>query len=228
MNWIIKFLESSIGKKVIMSLTGLFLVTFLIVHLSGNFLLLKGDGGEAFNIYTEFMSTNPFIQFVSKGLYAFIILHTVQGILLWNKNRKARGSKYSVSTSANASWASKNMALLGTLILFFLLIHMGDFWYAIKFEPETFEMVQYAGMTSPIKDAYAKVALSFSNPLIVVCYVLGLIALGFHLIHGFQSAFQTLGLRHKKYTPIIEGLGKLLGIALPVGFAVITLIFFFK
>lgn len=228
MNWIVRFLESSIGKKVIMSLTGLFLITFLVVHLSGNFTLLRQDGGEAFNIYTQFMSTNPLIQFVSKGLYFFILLHTVQGLLLWSKNRKAKGSTYAVKTTQNASWASKNMALLGTLILFFILIHMGDFWFKIKFQPDTFEMVQYAGMTHPIKNAYAQVALSFSNPLIVLCYILGLVALAFHLIHGFQSAFQTLGLRHKKYTPIIEGAGKIIGILIPLGFAIFPLFFFFK
>lgn len=228
MNWILRFFTSSLGRKVIMSLTGLFLVSFLLVHLSGNFLLLKGDGGEAFNIYTEFMSTNPLIQFVSKGLYVFIILHTIQGLVLWSRNRKAKGQTYTVKTSANASWASKNMALLGTLVLFFLFIHMGDFWFKIKFQPDTFEMVQYAGMTSPIKDAYARVQLSFQNPVIVVSYILGFVALAFHLLHGFQSAFQTLGLRHKKYTPLVELIGRIIGIAIPAGFALITLFFFFK
>ena len=228
MNWILRFFTSSLGRKVIMSLTGLFLVSFLLVHLSGNFLLLKGDGGEAFNIYTEFMSTNPLIQFVSKGLYLFIILHTIQGLILWSRNRKAKGQTYAVKTSANSTWASKNMALLGTLVLFFLFIHMGDFWFKVKFQPDTFEMVQYAGMTSPIKDAYAQVQLSFSNPVIVVSYILGFVALAFHLLHGFQSAFQTLGIRHKKYTPVIEWIGRIIGIAIPAGFALITLFFFFK
>jgi succinate dehydrogenase / fumarate reductase cytochrome b subunit len=228
MNWILRFFTSSLGRKVIMSLTGLFLVSFLLVHLSGNFLLLKGDGGEAFNIYTEFMSTNPLIQFVSKGLYLFIILHTIQGLILWSRNRKAKGQTYTVKTSANSTWASKNMALLGTLVLFFLFIHMGDFWFKIKFQPDTFEMVQYAGMTSPIKDAYARVQLSFQNPVIVVSYILGFVALAFHLLHGFQSAFQTLGLRHKKYTPLVELIGRIIGIAIPAGFALITLFFFFK
>jgi len=228
MSWIIRFFESSIGKKVIMSLTGLFLVSFIVVHLAGNISLLNGDGGEAFNIYTEFMSTNPVIQVIAKGLYFFIIIHTFQGLLLWFRNRKAKGTTYEVKAKENASWASKNMALLGTLVLFFLFVHMGDFWYKIKFQPDAYEMVKYATMDHEIIDAYSRVAAAFKNPLIVVCYLIGYAALAFHLVHGFQSAFQTLGLRHQKYTPAIEFIGKLIGILIPLGFALITIIFFFK
>lgn len=210
-----------------MSLTGLFLVSFLIVHLVGNLQLLYSDEGEAFNIYTEFMSTNGLIQLISKGLYVFIVLHAIQGLVLWSQNRKAKGSKYAVKTSENAKWASKNMALLGTLVLAFLFLHMGDFWFKIKFDPDVFEMVSYDGIDQPIKDAYRQVQLTFENPMIVLAYLIGLIALGFHLQHGFASAFQTLGLRHPKYTPIIEGLGKLFAIILPLGFAIIPLYMFF-
>lgn len=228
MNWLVKLFTSSIGKKLIMSLTGLFLVTFLAVHLAGNLQLLSSDNGKAFNIYTEFMSTNGFIQFVSKGLYFFIIAHTIQGLMLWSQNRKAKGSKYAVSSTPNVSWASKNMALLGTFVLAFLLLHMGDFWFKIKFDPDAFQMVSYEEVGYPIKDAYSKVQVSFSKAWIVGAYIIGLIALGFHLRHGFQSAFQTLGLRHPKYTPIIKGLGLTIAILFPIGFAIIPLYMFFS
>ena len=129
MKWLTHYLTSSIGRKLTMSLTGLFLILFLIVHLVGNLQLLKDDEGMAFNKYTYFMTHNPLIKTISYGLYAFIILHTIQGILLWLANRKAKGQTYAVKAiPPGVNWASQNMALLGTLILFFLIIHMGDFW----------------------------------------------------------------------------------------------------
>lgn len=228
MNWLVKFFSSSIGKKLIMSLTGLFLVLFLVVHLAGNLQLLYNDDGKAFNIYTEFMSTNGLIQFIAKGLYVFIILHAIQGYVLWSINRKAKGTKYEVNSRENATWASRNMALLGTLILAFLFLHMGDFWFKIKFNPEVFEMVQYAEVGHPIKDAYNQVQVSFNEVWIVIAYLIGLVALGFHLQHGFQSAFQTLGWNHPKYTPIIKGLGRLIATLFPLGFAIIPLYMFFS
>jgi len=122
--WIIKLLTSSIGKKVIMSLTGLFLCSFLLIHLIGNIQLLYGDGGEAFNTYAYFMTNNPLIKTISWGLYAMILLHAAQGLLLYFTNKKKSGgkigSKYAVSTLKNGSWASKNMALLGTFVSSFI------------------------------------------------------------------------------------------------------------
>jgi succinate dehydrogenase / fumarate reductase, cytochrome b subunit len=128
MNWLTTYLTSSIGRKLTMSLTGLFLILFLIVHLIGNLQLLKSDSGEAFNKYSYFMTHFPLIKLISYGLYFFILVHTVQGIALWKANREAKGTSYAVSPSVpSVTWASKNMALLGTLIFAFLLIHMGDF-----------------------------------------------------------------------------------------------------
>jgi succinate dehydrogenase / fumarate reductase cytochrome b subunit len=228
MNWLSQFFTSSIGRKVIMSLTGLFLIAFLLVHLVGNLQMLANDNGRAFNIYTDLMSHNGIIQAISKGLYFFIILHAIQGLLLARINRKSKGQKYAVSTSENATWASRNMALLGTLVLAFILIHMGDFWVKIKFQPEMFEMVTYKAHGREIQDAYQRVVISFQNPAIVLAYILGLIALGFHLQHGFQSAFQTLGLRHRKYTPFIEKVGIIFAIIVPLGFAIIPLYIFFS
>lgn len=226
MNWLINFFASSIGRKIIMSLTGLFLIIFLLVHLIGNLQLLADDGGEAFNIYAYFMTHNPLIKMASYGLYFFILLHTVQGILLTVYNRKAKKSKYAVNTFDNASWASKNMALLGILIFAFLMLHMGDFWYKMKFTEEL-QKVSYAGFDQPVKDLYEQVYVSFAELWIVIVYIIGLIALAIHLAHGFASAFQTLGIRHKKYTPIIRFLGWAYTILIPLGFAIIPLYVYF-
>lgn len=228
MKWIINFLTSSIGKKIIMSLTGLFLISFLPVHLLGNLQLLKSDGGEAFNTYGYFMTNNPLIKFISYGLYGFILLHAIQGILLAVKNKKAKSSKYLVNTYENKSWASNNMALLGILIFAFLCIHMGDFWLKMKMNrlPLVDSYAGYDGIG--VKDLYGRVSIAFKQLWIVVVYLIGLFALAFHLLHGFQSAFQTLGINHKKYTPIIKLLGIAYSVIIPLGFAIIPIYMYFK
>lgn len=228
MKWLTTYLTSSIGRKWTMGLTGLFLILFLVVHLVGNLQLLKDDGGESFNKYTYFMTHNPLIKTVSYGLYAFIILHTIQGLLLWSANRKAKGQTYAVTPKVpGVHWESQYMALLGTLILFFLIIHMGDFWFKMKFTDELITK-SYAGFAEgePIKDLYARVSAAFLNPLLIAGYVIGQVVLFFHLKHGFQSAFQTLGVNHPKYTPFIKGLGLGYAILVPLGFAIIPIIFF--
>jgi len=195
----------------------------------GNFLLLAGDGGEAFNTYAYFMTNNPLIKFASYGLYTMILVHAIQGIILYLTNKKKSGgkigSKYAVSTYENGSWGSKNMALLGTFILFFICIHMGDFWWKMKMDD--LPMLTYDGYDEPIADLYGRVSAAFNQLWIVIVYLIGLIALAFHLIHGFGSAFQTLGLRHKKYTPLINGIGVTFSIAVCLGFAVIPVVHYF-
>lgn len=218
--WLINLLTSSIGKKLVMSLTGLFLCSFLVVHLIGNLQLLIPDGGKTFNVYAKFMTSNPLIKFISIGLYAGILLHAVQGLLIAFTNKKTKGSKYAVSTLENGSWMSKNMALLGTLILFFLCVHMGDFWFKMKFT-DSLPMATYDGVE--MKDLYTRVYAAFSQVWIVIIYLVGLIALALHLWHGFQSAFTTLGLRHKKYTPIIKAMGWGFSVTIPLLYAIIPL-----
>jgi succinate dehydrogenase / fumarate reductase, cytochrome b subunit len=228
MKWLTTYLTSSIGRKWTMGLTGLFLILFLVVHLLGNFQLLVDDGGESFNKYTYFMTHNPLIKTVSYGLYFFIILHTIQGLLLWRDNKKAKGQTYAVKASVpGVKVESQYMALLGTLILFFLIIHMGDFWYKMKFTDEM-AMRSYGDFAEgePIKDLYARVSEAFMNPLLIIAYVVGQIVLFFHLKHGFQSAFQTLGVNHPKYTPFIKSVGLVYSILIPLGFAIIPIIFF--
>lgn len=226
MNWFTTFLTSSIGKKLVMSLTGLFLIVFLVVHLIGNLQLLAGDGGDAFNLYAEFMTTNPIIKTTSYGLYFFILLHAVQGWLLWSKNRAARGGQgYAVQATrakgTNAGLA-KNMGWLGTIVFVFLLIHMYQFWLQMKIGGT--EMITIEG--AEVKDLYTLVSTAFSNPLYVLFYVAAMVVIGMHLKHGFQSAFQSLGLNHQKYTPFIRFLGNAYAILIPLGFAIIPIVFY--
>ena len=220
MSWIVRFFTSSLGQKYIMSLTGFFLISFLIVHLSGNLQLLANDEGESFNVYAAFMSHNIIIRFISIGLYTFILLHAIQGIVLVVANKKSKGRTYKKGRPAGGNWAARNMGLLGILIFAFLCIHMGDFWWKMRFTDEL-AMVTYDGMREPVEDIYSRVHVAFQELWLVIVYIIGVIALGFHLIHGFQSAFQTLGLNHKKYTPAIKVIGVLFSIAITAGFILI-------
>ncbi len=226
MNWLFRFLTSSLGQKIIMSLTGIFLILFLIVHMSGNLQLLADDGGRSFNIYAAFMSHNPFIKVISIGLYASILLHAVQGIILARANRIAKGSNYKTGKVAGATWASKNMALLGILIFAFLCFHMGDFWWKVRFTDQL-TMVSYPGHDEAVQDIYSRVNIAFQEIWIVAIYLIGVFALAIHLVHGFQSAFQSLGLNHKKYTPLINALGWIYSILIPAGFAIMPLYHYF-
>jgi succinate dehydrogenase / fumarate reductase cytochrome b subunit len=227
MKWITRFLTSSIGQKLIMSLTGIFLILFLIVHLSGNLQLLAHDGGESFNIYAAFMSENPFIRVISIGLYTFILLHTIQGLALALQNRSAKGSYAGKGHAAGASWNSRNMAFLGILIVAFLCLHMGDFWVKMRFTDQL-PMVQYPGHDEPVQDIFTRVHVAFQQPWIIIVYVIGVVALMLHLIHGFQSTFQSLGINHKKYTPVLKGLGWIYSIIICLGFALIPVYHYFS
>lgn len=229
MGWLGKFLTSSIGQKLIMSLTGIFLILFLTVHLIGNLQLLIGDHGRTFNEYADFMSHNPLVQFISKGNFAFIILHALIGLYLWIVNKAARGGqKYAVTkvraASTNPGFA-RNMAFLGTILLVFILIHLAQFWLQMKIG--NVANVSYEGGPE-ISDLYEKVKVTFLNPGFVMFYVICMVVVAFHLWHGFQSAFQTLGLNHKKYTPIIQFLGKAYSIVIPLGYIIIPVVFYLK
>jgi len=222
MSWLSDTLTSTIGRKLVMSLTGLFLIIFLIVHLAGNFQLLADDGGEAFNEYAKFMTSNPIIKTASYGLYAFILLHIAMSIALARKNRAARPVGYDkVKGSANSSFSSRNMGILGFIILVFLVIHMRSFWFEMKFG--TMPVDEFGN-----KDLYLIVKEAFSQWWYVALYVVCMIGLAFHLSHGFSSAFQTLGINHKKYTPFIKKLGIVYAILIPAAFASIPLIMFFN
>jgi succinate dehydrogenase / fumarate reductase cytochrome b subunit len=199
-----------------MSLTGLFLILFLVVHLIGNIKLIADDGGKSFTDFVIFMEHNPLVKITAWGLYFFIILHAIQGTIIWFINRRTKGKGYAVNTSANATWASKNMFYLGILIFIFLVIHMGDWWLELKILHEYDDAALYQNVID-----------TFKIPGYVILYEIAMIALFFHLKHGFQSAFQTLGVNHKKYTPIIKGLGWIYSIVVPLGFFIIPLYVYF-
>ncbi len=206
----------SIIKKVIMSITGLFLISFLIVHLSGNLLLFKDDGGEAFNAYAEFMSSNPIIGAMEYVLAAGFLFHIVDGIILTMQNRKARPVQYAVQKPSPASsWVSRNMGLTGSIVLIFLVIHLKNFFVEHRI----------LGNETPMYDL---VAQAFANPIYAIFYVVSMVLLGLHLAHGFSSAFQTLGLRHKSYFWLIRLVGLIFSIVVPAGFASMPIYFLFQ
>lgn len=214
-------MSSTIGRKLIMSLTGLFLILFLLVHLSGNLQLLKGDAGESFNSYAHFMGNNPLIKVVSIGNFFFILLHIVYAILLTLHNRKARPVGYISESTKTSNWNSRNMGILGTIILIFLVVHLQNFWFKMKFG-----YIPLDDMGN--KDLYMETKEAFSQWWLVALYVISMVFLASHLSHGFQSAFQTLGLNHKKYTPIIQFVGKAFAIVVPLLFAIIPIMMFFN
>lgn len=192
--------SSSIGKKFIMGLTGLFLITFLIVHVGINSCIFFNDSGETFNAAAHFMATNPLIRIVEIGLFAGLILHVVQALILTLANRKARPVSYEqVNGAANSSWYSRSMGILGSLLLIFLVVHLSHFWVDTK-------IAVFAGKADE-HNTFMEMKEVFSHSYVVVVYLIGVGSLLYHLLHGFQSAFQTMGLNHKKYTPAIKKIG---------------------
>ena len=226
MNWLSEALKSSLGEKLIMSLTGLFIIFFLIGHMLGNLLLFKDDGGQSFNEYAKFMTTTPFIMVLSFVTYGSIIVHIFYSIVVTLKNRAARPIAYAVSDrNASSLWTSRNMGILGTLILIFIVIHLKSFWFEMKFG--SLPMVEYDG-SGKIQNLYVIVVVAFSQLWYVVLYVVSMAALAFHLSHGFTSAFQTLGLTHVKYTPFIKRVGMAFAIIVPMVFASMPVYMYLK
>lgn len=206
-----------------MALTGLFLILFLTGHVSGNLLLFKNDGGEAFNIYAKFMTTNPAVKLLSYLTYISVIGHVIFSIWLARANKAARPIGYGVSTPPSTTISSRNMGILGTIILIFIVIHMQTFWYQMHWGDVPF--VTYDGVE--YKDLFSIVAFAFQNELMVIGYVIAMAFLGFHLSHGFASAFQTLGLNHAKYSPAIEVIGKIYCVVVPILFASMPVYIYF-
>jgi len=212
------FFSSSIGKKVIVGLTGLFLITFLVVHVGINATILLNDNGETFNTAAHFMSHNWVIRVMEIGLFAGIIAHIVLTLKLHFENKSKRPVAYAVTDGkANSKWYSRSMALLGSLLLAFFIIHLGQFWAPTKI----------AVFNGEDENSYEVVKTVLSNPIFLIIYVLAFVSLGYHLLHGFPSAFQTLGLNHKKYTPIIKAAGTAFSIIVPGLFAAIAIALFF-
>jgi len=208
------FLYSSIGKKVIMGLTGLFLISFLVVHCFLNSLIFVNDGGELFNEGAHFMATNWLIRAMELVLFLGLILHIIQALILTLENKKARPISYEkFNGAANSSWYSRSMGLLGTLLLIFLIIHLANFWVKSRFTGLPIDE------NTGHDNLYIVMQEAFTNIWLVIIYCLSMISLAYHLMHGFQSSFQTLGLNHKKYTPLIKTVGTVFSIVVPLIFA---------
>jgi succinate dehydrogenase / fumarate reductase, cytochrome b subunit len=267
-------LKSSIGKKYWMALTGLFLCLFLGGHLAGNLQLLVPDNALNFNKYALFMTSNPAVKLLSYLTYISIIFHAIDGILLAFQNKKARPIAYAKnSPSANSSFSSRNMAVLGTLVLVFIATHMINFWakmhfdekfplqkttieaqpgmkqdfylttdggyipvndpsYIIKNKTEFYDAKANVKIKEGYKDLYKLTFAFFKDAKyglwFTLFYVLSMAVLAFHLLHGFQSAFQTLGANNPKYTPFIKLFGKGFAIIVPLLFAIIPLYIHFS
>lgn len=215
------FFTSSLGKKYIMGFTGFFLIFYLIIHAAVNSLIFYNDDGVVFNEAAHFMSHNWIVRIMEIGLFAGFILHIIQGIVLWRQNALARPVGYAKNDHKSKSkWYSRSMGLLGTLILLFLIIHLIHFWAGTKndlyFNPD------------PEFNLYHEMKEVFHNPIVVVIYLAGLASLGFHLLHGFQSAFQTFGINHKRYKPLINGIGIIYTVLIILLFASMPLAVHFK
>ena len=227
------FLHATIGRKIVVSLTGLFLISFLVVHLFINAQILWNDGGETFNHWGHFMGDNLIIRTMEIGLFLFLLLHIIQGLILWRQNSQARPVKYHVNKpEANSKWYSRSMGLLGTLILLFLVLHLYHFWTPSRFGGlagiHPLEETVLGGYNNQeVHNLYAEMLLVFRNNLwVVAVYVLGVISLCWHLLHGFQSAFQTFGLNHKRYLPLIRGAGVVYSIVICLLFALMPIAIF--
>jgi len=233
-------IKSSVAKKYWMAASGLFLCLFLTGHLAGNLQLfdLSEAGRLRFNEYALFMTTNPAVKLLSYLTYFSILFHAVDGLLLTIQNRKARPVKYAMKHDAkNSLWASRNMGILGTIILVFIVIHMQQFWWRMHFDtslPMQSLDAEGNALDTPIKDLYT-VVMDFFSPqqndlalVFVIVYLVSMLAIAFHLYHGFQSAFQSVGINHNKYNPVIRGVGKVYSIVIPALFAAIPVWIFYS
>lgn len=212
---------SSVGMKLTMALTGISLVLFLVVHAGLNACIWANDNGEMFNKAAHFMGSTVVIRILEVGLFVFLFSHIIQGLVLEGYNRSKRGSVgYAVNYGNKGSkWYSRSMGLLGTLLLLFLIMHLIHFWVPSRFtglDPVTID-------GKPHHNLFKEMVVVFTHPqyglYIVILYVLGCISLGYHLAHGFQSAFRTLGVSNKRYQQMLISLGYGYSVIITIAFA---------
>ncbi len=216
------FLNESVGRKFLVGISGLFLIMFLTVHLAVNLFLIAGQ--EAYNMAAYFMASTPAIRVMEPLLAAGFLLHIAYSSVLTFTNQGTRPQKYAlVDQSETSSWPSRNMFVLGFLILIFLVLHLSNFWYNMKFGEMTY--IEYGGVE--VQDAYSLVTGKFIIWWYAVIYVAGAVFLGLHLVHGFSSAFQTLGLSNKLWYRRLKLIGTIYAVIIAAGFAFIPLWFLF-
>ena len=222
---------SSVGKKLVMALTGLFLISFLVVHVGLNACIWVPDEGETFNKAAHFMGTMILIRIMEVGLFVIFIIHIIQAYALTVKNQRLRKVGYAVSYGNRGSkWYSRSMGILGTLILLFLIMHLYHFWTPSRFggmgSIHELDTVTYDG--KEYHNLYAEMAKVFTgNTLVIIIYALGCISLAYHLAHGFQSAFRTMGVHNSRYITLLQAIGYGFAIIVSLGFVMMPLSFYF-
>jgi succinate dehydrogenase / fumarate reductase cytochrome b subunit len=223
------FLSASIGRKVFMSLTGLFLISFLFIHLTLNLFLIFDDSGNLFNQAAHFMATNPLIRIMEPLLALGFIIHIIWSGWITLENMQARPVGYAAGDQLLKWYApSKNMFILGGMILIFLVLHIFNFYVKMKFTGDPL-LTPVTGAGVEMENAYALVSNLFKNyPLFDVIYILGGIFVGLHISHGFWSAFQTIGLNNIKWMDRLKFLANLIGFVFAIGFSSIPLYFLIK
>lgn len=223
------FFKSSIGRKVAMALSAFFLMFFLLQHFAIN--MLSVFSSETFNEVSHFMGTNPLVQYALQPVLIFgVIFHFVMGFILEIKNKKAQGVAYAKNNgAANSTWMSRNMIWSGVAILAFIVLHFIDFWF-----PEIntkFILGDMSGIDLEISETsyryYHELVEKFHNPIRVGAYVIAFVFLALHLMHGFTSAFQSMGgTAGRKKT--LQNIGKAYSIIVPLGFIIIALFHHFN
>jgi succinate dehydrogenase / fumarate reductase cytochrome b subunit len=232
-----EFFTSSVGKKLVMAFTGLFLIAFLIVHVGINACIFADlvddtDNGEMFNKAAHFMGSSYLIRLMEIGLFVGILAHVVQGYMLEAQNRARRKQGYAVSMGSQGSaWYKKSMGLLGTLILLFLVVHISHFWVPSRITyAETLSEVSYNN-GKPMHDVFSKMIEVFTmptwGPVWVILYILGCFSLAWHLLHGFQSSFRTMGVHNRKWLGVVKGLGVAFSVIVPILFALMPVSIYF-
>ncbi len=218
---------SSVGKKLVMGLTGLFLIAFLLVHVGLNACiwadLFWEDNGLMFNKAAHFMGSNWVPRFLEVGLFAMFFIHIIQGYMITAYNNSRRPVGYAVNYGNKGSkWYSRSMAYLGTLLLTFLIMHIYHFWVPSRITG----LEEFSG-NPELHDLFGEMKEVFQNPVVVILYVLGCVSLAFHVAHGFGAAFRTLGVSNEKYAKGLSCFGWGFAIFISLLFALMPVSFYF-
>ncbi|MBI5857297.1 MAG: succinate dehydrogenase cytochrome b subunit [Sphingobacteriales bacterium] len=214
-----EMLTSPVGKKWVMALTGLFLITFLMVHVGLNACIWADDGGIMFNAAAHFMGSMVVIRIIEIGLILGFVIHIIQGLVLEFQNRRKRGVAYKMSLGSRGSkWYSRSMGLLGTILLLFLILHWVHFWIPNR--------SHQGWLLGEELNLYQEMKVTFQQEWVVIVYVIGCISLAWHLLHGFQSAFRTIGVSNKRYLALLNAIGTGFSIIIPLAFAMMPVSFY--
>lgn len=213
-----EFFTSAVGKKLVMGLTGLFLISFLVIHVGVNACIWANDGGVMFNKAAHFMGSTVVIRILEVGLFIGIFLHIIQGYILTANNQAKRKIGYAVPMGNKGSkWYSRSMGLLGTILLLFFILHWWHFWIPSRFTG--IEEILLPGTEKKLYNVYGLMKITFSELWVVIVYVIACFSLFWHLLHGFQSSFRTMGLHNKRFVKMVQAMGVGFSVIVPLAFA---------